>query len=101
MYTKISILCMACTFAFTLAVTGIASGMEPVSGKVAETMNSGGYTYILLETEGKTTWAAIPNTKVAVGDVVKLQPGMVMHNFTSGSINRTFESIIFSSGLAQ
>jgi hypothetical protein len=101
MYTKFSILCLACFFAFTLAVTGIASGMEPISGKIAETMDSGGYTYILLEADGKAIWAAIPNTKVTVGDEIKLQPGMVMHNFTSNSINRTFESIIFSSGLAQ
>jgi hypothetical protein len=101
MYTRFSLLCMACSFAFTLATTGVASGMDPVSGKVTETMTSGGYTYILLETDGNAAWAAIPKTQVAVGDVVKLQPGMVMNNFTSSSLNRTFENIIFSSGLAR
>ena len=71
-----------------------------LSGKVAETMNSGGYTYIKLDMGGKTKWVAIPLTEVKVGQQVKLQPGMEMRNFTSKTLNRTFESIVFSTGLA-
>jgi len=71
-----------------------------LSGKVAETMNSGGYTYIKLDMGDKTKWVAIPMTEVKVGQQVKLLPGMEMRNFTSKTLNRTFESIIFSGGLA-
>ncbi len=69
-----------------------------LSGKVAETMNTGGYTYILLEKNGKKTWAAIPATEVKVGQEMTLQPGVEMQNFTSKTLNRMFESIIFSGG---
>jgi hypothetical protein len=69
-----------------------------LSGKVAETMNTGGYTYVLLEKNGKKTWAAIPAVEVKVGQELTLQPGVEMKNFTSKTLNRMFESIIFSGG---
>jgi hypothetical protein len=70
-----------------------------LSGKVAETMDSGGYTYVFLENNGQKTWVAIPQTKVTVGQQVTCQPGFEMKNFTSKTLNRTFASIIFSGGL--
>ncbi len=72
---------------------------EAISGKVIETMNSGGYTYVLVEGNGKKTWVAGPQTQVKVGQQVTCQPGMVMTNFTSKTLNRTFESIVFSCGI--
>jgi len=73
---------------------------EYVSGKVVETMNSGGYSYVCLEKGGQKTWVAVPETKVSVGQQMSVLPGMVMPNFTSKSLNRTFDSIIFSGGVA-
>ena len=70
-----------------------------LSGNIVETMNSGGYTYILLEKEGKKSWVAVPEIDVAVGQEISLQPGLEMANFKSKTLNRTFDSIIFSSGL--
>ncbi len=70
-----------------------------LSGKVVETMNSGGYTYVSIENNGQKTWAAVPATTVKVGQKVTCQPGMVMRNFTSNTLHRTFESIVFSGGL--
>lgn len=75
-------------------------GVVSVSGKVVETRDAGGYTYIQLEKEGKKVWAAVPNTQVTVGQELKLQPGNEMLNFTSKSMNKTFESVIFSPGVA-
>lgn len=79
------------------------ASQEPpaLAGKVVETMNAGGYSYICLENSGKKIWAAVPVTQVAVGDELELQPGMVMTNFSSKSLGRTFEAIIFSGGLAR
>lgn len=71
---------------------------QVLTGKVVETMNSGGYTYINLESNGKKTWVAVPPMKVEVGQEVKLSPGMEMGKFTSSTLKRTFDSIIFSSG---
>ncbi len=70
-----------------------------LSGKVLETMNAGGYTYVLFEKKGRKTWVAVPQTEVTVGQEVTFQPGAEMRNFTSKTLKRTFESIIFSGGL--
>jgi hypothetical protein len=70
-----------------------------LSGKVVETMNSGGYTYVSLENGGKKTWVALPETKVQVGQQLTCQPGMPMQNFTSKTLKRTFDVIIFSGGV--
>jgi starvation-inducible outer membrane lipoprotein len=70
-----------------------------ITGKVMETMDSAGYTYLLVDTGKAQQWVAIPETKVKSGDEVSYHDGMVMPNFTSKSLNRTFESVIFSPGL--
>lgn len=78
-----------------------ASGiiMKQVSGKVVETMNSGGYTYALVEESDISTWVALPKSSLAVGNEISCQPGMVMNNFKSSSLNRTFKKIVFSKGI--
>jgi hypothetical protein len=73
----------------------------PVSGKVIETMDAGGYSYVQLEKDGKKTWVAAPPMKATVGQQLSFQPGMEMSKFTSKSLNRTFDKIIFTNGLAQ
>jgi hypothetical protein len=69
-----------------------------LSGKVAETMNSGGYTYVLLEKAGEKTWIAVPQMKCAKGQKISFQPGAEMENFSSKTLNRTFKKIVFSPG---
>jgi hypothetical protein len=69
-------------------------------GTVVETMDSGGYTYLCIESGGQKKWAAIPKAEVKVGQQVELRPGMVMQQFTSKTLKRTFDTIIFSGGLA-
>ncbi len=67
-----------------------------MQGKVVETMNSGGYTYVQLDTgsPGKV-WAAGPTTALKVGDDVAFAGGMVMTNFQSKTLNRVFDRIYF------
>jgi hypothetical protein len=74
------------------------AAFEPISGKVAETMDSGGYTYILLKDGDNKTWVAVPSMKVKVGDEMAFQPGNKMMNFKSKTMDRTFDSIVFSPG---
>ncbi len=71
-----------------------------ITGKVVETMNSGGYTYVNVEKNGKSTWVAVPSMKMAVGQEVAFMQGAVMNNFTSKTLGKTFQTIIFSSGVA-
>ncbi len=75
-----------------------AKGPEFLGGRVEETMNSGGYTYMLLAIGKDKIWVAVPQMQVKVGDDVVLMPGNEMHNFYSKTMDRTFESIIFSPG---
>jgi hydrogenase maturation factor len=72
-----------------------------IKGTVVETMNASGYTYVCVESGGQKQWAAVPATEVKVGDSVEVAPGMVMHNFNSKALKRTFDSIVFSGGLAK
>lgn len=74
----------------------IPAGM--VRGTVLETMNSGGYTYVFLDTEQGQRWVAARETVVQVGDVLQTTQGMPMSEFTSNTLNRTFEVIYFVDG---
>jgi len=68
-------------------------------GTVVETMSSGGYTYVLLDDGSAKTWVAGPQTTVAVGDRIEAPAGSPMHDFTSSTLNRTFETVIFVGSL--
>jgi len=70
-----------------------------IRGTVLETMDVAGYTYVLLDTAEGQRWVAAQQTPVAVGDTVQTNQGMAMQNFTSQSLNRTFEVIYFSGAL--
>jgi len=79
---------------------GIATApATPVTGKVLETMDASGYTYLNVETDAGTKWVAVNQTTVEVGEDVTFMDGMVMQNFFSKSLDRTFPEIVFSSGL--
>jgi len=73
----------------------------PLSGKVVQTMDSGGYTYLLIESKGERRWAAVNSAEVKVGQEVTLKPGATMVNFTSKGLNRTFDRIVFSDGIEE
>lgn len=70
-----------------------------VSGTVLETMSASGYTYMLVESASGQNWVAIPETSITKGATVTYHQGMTMKDFTSKTLNRTFDSVIFSSGL--
>jgi hypothetical protein len=78
-----------------------AQGGNTIAGTVKETMDASGYTYLLVAQNNGDVWVAIPETAVNVGDKVNYFTGMEMKNFTSKTLDRTFSSIIFSSGLAE
>ena len=69
-------------------------------GKVLETKDASGYTYVRLDDGSKDgIWAAMPKTNLKVGEEITLKDGAVMDNFTSKTLNKTFDKIIFSSGV--
>ena len=77
-----------------------APQIEAGSGKVVEKMDASSYTYVRLDDgTGNDIWAAIPQTQLEIGEQIALKGGMVMRNFNSKTLNRTFDSIIFASGI--
>lgn len=71
------------------------------TGVVAETMNSGGYTYVKLEEGGKTIWAAAMEFPVKAGERLTVPLESPMPEFTSRTLNRTFPVIYFVSRVAR
>jgi hypothetical protein len=66
-----------------------------VAGEVMEVQNVESYTYLRLHTAQGDTWAAVPTAKVAKGDKVTVQNAMVMNNFESKALKKTFDTILF------
>jgi hypothetical protein len=69
-------------------------------GKVLETMDSGGYTYVQIDENGQKLWVAVMQTQVKVGDTVEFPDSPPMVNFQSKTLKRTFDKIIFAPGVA-
>lgn len=80
----------------TLAALPGPARAESIAGKVAETMNAGSYTYVLVDTGSNKVWAAANQFPVKVGDAVALSEAMAMQNFHSKALNRDFETIYFA-----
>ncbi len=96
------------TFAFMLAATLVATTVRAadaplmagpssgvVTGVILEVKDVDSYTYIRLKTKDGETWAAVNTAPLKVGATVTLGNAMVMKNFESKSLKKTFPSIVF------
>lgn len=86
------------------AATHAAAGTPPgnpgiLNGEIVETMNAAGYTYILLDTGAEKIWVAASETRVEAGQRVSVPGGQVMTGFSSKTLNRSFDKIVFASGI--
>ncbi|ABI38297.1 NrfJ [Shewanella xiamenensis] len=84
------------------AVATLALGMSSAwaqgvvhEGTVVDTMNGGGYTYVQIKEADNTFWAAGPEAEVKKGDKVAVVEQMWMNQFTSKTLNRTFDKLLF------
>ena len=68
-----------------------------LTGKVLETMNAGGYTYVKVQTAQGPVWAAVRQFPTKVGATVSINAEMTMENFESRTLNRKFDRIVFGS----
>lgn len=104
-----SIFLTACGEAGT---TQVAEGNSPpasqpgtstagIQGKVLQTMDSGGYTYVQLQAGGGEIWAAGPIIAIKIGDEITAVGAMEMKNFHSMTLDRTFESLWFANKLVK
>ena len=68
---------------------------------VEETMNSGGYTYAQVKEGNQTFWIAGPKSDIKKGDTISFYEQMMMENFTSKTLKRTFKRILFVSAISK
>lgn len=69
------------------------------TGKVIEATNAAGYTYVLVDTGTKKSWAATTQFEVKSGDTVTVSPGNNMPGFHSRALNRDFDSVFFTGSI--
>ena len=91
--------------------TALASAPPPAAaaaprngftGTVAESMDSGGYTYLRLEAPGKdSVWVAAPQFEARTGEQVSVSLDMPMPDFQSKTLNRTFPMLYFVQEVAR
>lgn len=62
---------------------------------VKEAVDGGNYVYLNVEENGETYWMAITNMPVTVGETYYYEDGMVMKDFESKQLNKTFDEIVF------
>ena len=77
-------------------VVSVFAQQEIHKGKVVETLNSGGYSYIKLVENKKEFWVAIKQTKVVKGETIEVVGQMWMNNFQSKTLKKTFDKILFA-----
>lgn len=90
-----------------LAIPAAAEDIKPeaaasglISGTVIAAHTAGRYTYIQLaqDPDQKEVWLAA-GINVAVGDRIEYRGGVLMQGFHSETLNRTFDNILFVSGI--
>jgi hypothetical protein len=67
--------------------------------KVLGVIDAAPYTYLEVEQNNKTLWLAANAVAAKKGDVVRFDDGMVMTDFHSQKLDRTFPSVTFVSYL--
>ena len=76
---------------------GEAPPLGSVTGKILETMDSGGYTYMKLSSGGGEVWTAVNAAKVKKGQTVTVVNAMAMDGFESKTLHKKFDRILFGS----
>lgn len=65
--------------------------------KVVSTISAPPYVYIEVMQDNKTRWLAANALQLKKDDVIRFDKGMVMTNFHSRTLNRTFPTVLFVS----
>lgn len=92
---------VATTAAPTPAAVPAAAAPGTITGTIAETMNSGGYTYARVQATPKDVWIASTELPIKIGDRITAAIDMPMENFNSKTLNRSFPLIYFVSGVTR
>lgn len=76
-------------------VSSASADAAGVHGRVLEVIQVTAYTYLRLARGTEDVWAAVSKAEVAPGTDVQVSGALLMTNFTSKELGRTFSSIYF------
>lgn len=91
-------LILLCVFSSSWAAPELNG--SPFQGEVLESINAGTYTYLRLKTSDGEVWAATTLASYPKGTKVQLHDPMLMTNFESKTLGRTFDQIVFASAVS-
>lgn len=74
-------------------------GSEFIKVKVKQVEQVAGYTYLLVESKGPEYWVAVPTMEASAGETYHYQGGMLMQDFHSKELDKTFKEVIFLDAL--
>ena len=84
-----------------IAISGCASRStgDLTTVQVREVQQVGSYTYLLVKGKGPEYWVAVPTIDASPGETYSYQGGMMMKDFYSQELDRTFEEVLFLEAL--
>lgn len=68
---------------------------EPHIAKVVDKLTSNNYNYLQVTENKETFWIAVPTMEIEVGETVYFSKFMIMKDFESKNLDRTFETVLF------
>ncbi len=83
------------TSAWAVGTPALNSPAKSVTGEVLEFKDVEIYTYLRLKTKEGETWAAVNKAEVKKGANVTVENAIVMENFESKTLKKTFPKILF------
>lgn len=91
----------------TLCATGTQGQLHSESsGKVKtaiiqEVLQTSNYTYLRVASDTSLQWLAVPSMDIKAGDTCYYTGGLVMPDFKSKELNKTFDRVIFMEGVSR
>jgi hypothetical protein len=78
-----------------LSACANSSGDGAITVKVKAIEQVQSYTYLLVKGKGPAYWIAVTSTEIGVGESLTYQGGLLMEDFYSKDLDRTFEKVVF------
>lgn len=88
-------------FLLLFASTAFANGPLQLKGTVKERVDSGGYSYLRLETPAGEQWAAVPQGDFQPGQAVTVDVQAKMRDFESKTLKRKWPDLAFGTVAGQ
>jgi hypothetical protein len=70
-----------------------------IIGQVTEILDAGNFIFVLMASNKEKVWVTVPKVDVEIGETVTMNDATLLENFHSKTLNRTFDTVMFSSGI--